>query len=383
MNTVQRTNEPALQAPAGTRRVVVFAGGGSGGHISPGLAIAERLVELDPSARCHFICSQRAIDEAMLRRAGAAFTPVPASPPSLRPAAAVRFLLNFRASRAAARDLMQREGATDVIALGGFVAAPVVSAARALGLPVLMTNLDDPPGRANRWMAPRCTRVVTAIDLPDRPGFAERVVGMPVRRCAIADQPPEECRERLGLDPGRLTLLVTGASQGSTSLNRFVTALAASDPQAFDGWQVYHLAGQGVDDEVRSAYRAAGVPAVVGPFQHEMGLAWGAASMAVSRAGASSVAEVAINAVPCLFLPYPHHADRHQHRNAQPLVASGGAAIADDLVDPGANLTHAGSRLRALLTDAPRREAMRAALSGRRPPDAAAAIASLVRQGIA
>lgn len=375
------TESIARSAP----RVVLFAGGGSGGHISPGLAIAERLAEQAGDVRTLFFCSQRAIDETMLRHAGVSFTPVPATPPSLKPPALIRFVRNFRRSRRIAREAMRRESVTDVVALGGFVAAPVVAAARSLGIPVLMTNLDDPPGRANRWMAPRCTMVITAIDLPDRPGFAERVVGMPVRRCAISDRPRPICRTRLGLDADRPTLLITGASQGSTSINRFVMSVASSDPECFHerAWQVYHLCGdaQGdasTADELRRIYEDAGIPAVVEPFQHEMGLAWGAADLAISRAGASSVAEAAVNAVPTLFLPYPFHADQHQTRNARPLVEVDGAMIATDHVDPDRNVREIGPVLRSLMTDAARLTTMRDALTAHAPPDAAGEIASLI-----
>jgi UDP-N-acetylglucosamine--N-acetylmuramyl-(pentapeptide) pyrophosphoryl-undecaprenol N-acetylglucosamine transferase len=358
--------------------VIVFAGGGSGGHISPGLAVAERLAERDEDVRCLFICSDRPIDAHMLERAGASFAPVPARPPSTRPRAVVRFVRAFRRSRSACVRLLETEQATHVVAMGGFVSAPAVSAARAARVPVTLVNLDEPPGRANRWIARRCNEVWSAVDLPERPGFATRTVGLPVRRCAIASGDAATCRARLGLEPDRRTLLVTGASQGSTSLNRFVTELAASRPDAFRDWQILHLAGsEGVDD-VTAAYERSGTQARVEPFLDEIGLAWGAATLSVSRAGANSVAEVAANAVPTLFLPYPFHRDMHQRRNAQPLVDAGGAAVADDRVRPEDNVATAGPVLVALMSDADALAAMRTRLTTHRPPDAADAIAGLL-----
>src|SRR5262245_62106488 len=119
-------------------RSIIFAGGGSGGHISPGLAIAERLKEISPTTRVIFVCSQRPIDALMLIQAGAEFVPVPATPPSIRPLAAVRFLLNFRASKRLVRRLIRERNVQQVVALGGFIAAPAVSAAQSLNVPVML-----------------------------------------------------------------------------------------------------------------------------------------------------------------------------------------------------------------------------------------------------
>jgi UDP-N-acetylglucosamine--N-acetylmuramyl-(pentapeptide) pyrophosphoryl-undecaprenol N-acetylglucosamine transferase len=110
-------------------KTVILAGGGSGGHISPGLAIAERIAELDRHAASIFICSQREIDRSMLSDAGAEFFPVPATPPSKNPIAACRFLVNFQASKSIIKRLIRERRVSQVITLGGFVAAPAVIAA--------------------------------------------------------------------------------------------------------------------------------------------------------------------------------------------------------------------------------------------------------------
>ncbi len=362
---------------------VMLAGGGSGGHISPGLAVAERLAERG-GVETIFVCSDRAIDARMLDAAGADYRRLPARPPSARPLAALRFLRAFRRSRAICIDLIRSRRVDHVLALGGFVAAPAVAAARRCGTPVTLLNLDRPPGRANRWIARSCGHVWTAIDLPDRPGFAERCVGLPVRRIALAppaDAPggsPADLRRAIGLAPDRLTLFVTGASQGATSVNAFLTAFVEAQPSCFDGWQIHHVTGERDADGVRLAYRRAGVPAHVEPFRDEMGVAWGAADAAVSRAGANSVAEVAANAVPTLFLPYPYHRDQHQRFNAGPLVERGAALIAEDRRTASGNVRHVGPILARLLQDHAAREAMRGRLREHAPADAAVAIAALL-----
>lgn len=353
------------------RASIVLAGGGTGGHISPGIAIAEALQEVAPEFDRVFACSTRAVDARMLEHVGADFTPIEAEGLSLQPAKLLRFARSFLAGRAAARALLEHRRACAVIALGGYVTGPVVDAARKLRIPVLLVNLDATPGKANRWVARHARRILTACPTPSRPDFAERVVGMPVRRAAIASLSPRAARERLGLDPGLHTLLVTGASQGAASLNELLRLLLEQERAAFGGWQVLHLVGNADPAPMEAAYRAASVRARVVPFLHEMGLAWGAADLALSRAGANSVAEALLNAVPTVYAPYPYHADLHQKWNAQPSHDEGIAVLCDDLIDAARNRATLGAALVSLMTDQARRDAMRTKLLAR-PREAAA-----------
>jgi UDP-N-acetylglucosamine--N-acetylmuramyl-(pentapeptide) pyrophosphoryl-undecaprenol N-acetylglucosamine transferase len=355
--------------------VVILAGGGTGGHISPGIAIAERVAELEPAARCVFACSRREVDREMLTHAGAEFEAIPAEGLSLRPSRLVRFVRAYLAGRRAARTLLDRVDASVVVSLGGYVTGPVAAAARARGTPVLLVNLDAAPGKANRLVARGARKVLTACPTPALPGFAERVVGMPVRRQALAPAGRRACAERLALDPSRRTLLVTGASQGATSLNDLVAILLREHRAAFDGWQALHLVGRADPAPVEAAYREAGVPAKVVAFLHDMGLAWGAADLALSRAGANSVAEAILNRVPTVFAPYPYHADEHQRHNAEPYAREGLAALAKDEIDAERNLGTLGAALVGLMTGDAARDAMRAALEARPADDAAREIA--------
>jgi UDP-N-acetylglucosamine--N-acetylmuramyl-(pentapeptide) pyrophosphoryl-undecaprenol N-acetylglucosamine transferase len=247
-----------------------------------------------------------------------------------------------------------------------------------MGVPVTLINLDVTPGRANRSVARWAQRVWSAVPAQGLPGWDGQVLGFPVRRSAIAPGDAAQCRVQLGLDPMRHTLLVTGASQGATSLNRFMPHFAEAMPELLEGWQVLHLAGTLPEELLKSwrdRYAAAGVRALVLPFLHRMGLAWGAADVALTRAGANSVAEAEINRVPCLFVPYPHHRDLHQRENARALVEAGAAAIALDAVIPENNMAVMGRLLESLLSDGPSRDRMQAALAARPRVDAAMEIA--------
>lgn len=370
----ESSSQPLTVAP----KCVLLAGGGSGGHISPGLAIAERMKSIDPGCRPVFACSRRPIDAQMLDEAGAEHVAIAAEPMSLRPRKLLRCMRSFLEGRAEVLRMIDRLRPSWVVSLGGFVTAPVVHAARARGVPVLLVNLDATPGRANRWVARRAREVVSAIPTPTLPGFARAIIGMPLRRLALAPAEQAACREQLGLLPGVRTLLVTGASQGANSLNDFMLLLAQRQPGAFREWQVLHLCGPGASggpERFEAGYRRAGVHAVVLPFLHRMGLAWGAADVALSRAGANSVGEAAANHVPTVFVPYPYHADLHQMHNAMPLVEQGAAVLAKDAIEPEANLRALGEPLLALMQDDAARRAMRARLEARSEPDAAERIA--------
>ncbi len=374
-------------APSSKRadcRTIVFAGGGSGGHISPGLAIAERLVEsgggagVDTVVDPLFLCSSRAIDRTFLSETSFRFESLEAAPFGLRPSAMLRFIRGFRRSDHTTRSLLSACVRPCVVALGGFVSVPVVHAATRCGIPTVLLNLDAVPGKANRLLARRCDIVLSAVETPCVPQFAERVVGLPVRRAAIAPGDAAHCRQALGLEAERPTLLITGASQGSASMNSMMAALLDEEAAAFESWQVYHLCGPTDLDRLRQAYVRAGVRAVVEPFLREMGLAWGAADLVVSRAGANSVAEARANAAPTLFLPYPYHRDLHQQHNARPMADLGGAVVERDAIEPSANLAGPGRILRELMSDQLRRQAMREVLLANRPDDAASLVAKIV-----
>jgi UDP-N-acetylglucosamine--N-acetylmuramyl-(pentapeptide) pyrophosphoryl-undecaprenol N-acetylglucosamine transferase len=352
---------------------LLFAGGGSGGHIFPALAIAERVAELDPAVRCVYACSDRPVDARVLQ--GRETLVLPARPWSWRPGAAWRFARGFAAGRRRVGAALRERGVHHVVSTGGFVAAPAVAAARTMGIPCTLVNLDAVPGKANRWMARRCARVVSAVPC----GLRGEVTGMPLRRAALTCEDAASSRRRFaGLDPLTPTLLVCGGSQGAATLNRLMSDLVATRPGDFSGWQVLHISGEEAAPPLRADYAAARIRAVVLAFTDQMGSAWGAADLALSRAGAGSVAEAAANGVPVLFLPYPFHRDHHQERNARPLCAAGGALVCRDHVDPQANSRDAGEHLLRLMRDEANRRAMRAALLRRPRPDAALAIARMI-----
>ncbi len=364
-----------------TSRTILFAGGGSGGHIFPNLAVLERLREAEPGGAggpgvsAHFLVSQRPLDEHILAKEGQPFTALPALPLVFRPKALLRFYQAYKQSEQAALELIARTNASAMVATGGYVSGPAVSAAHKAQIPVALLNLDAVPGRANRFLANKATEVFTVYST-DQLRRAQQI-GMPLRRSAIGKVGVEKARWDLGLRPDLETILVFAGSQGATSINQMMMELftRAQHRQAVSNWQVIHLTGPGEQAVVQRAYEQAGVRARVEAFCNQMGLVWSAATVAISRAGAGSVAEAWANAVPTIFMPYPYHKDEHQRFNAEPIVNAGAALLHHDLIDPIENVNQIAGPLKALMSNEHRLSKMRAQLSDSRPPDGAAVVA--------
>lgn len=376
-----------------SRKSFIFAGGGTGGHIFPALAIAEAMRAVE-DVRAHVVCSDREVDAGLLGRAVAdrqadAFTPIPARPFGIRPGAIARLIGSWGVCVRAVRAVIEAEraesgGDVSLVALGGFVSAPAVQAARAERVPVSLVNLDVVPGLANRWVARRASLRFAAVAEPARPaGFRWEIVNPVVRRAVIEGPGARASRITLGLDPDAPTLLVTGGSLGAHTINTFVAAFLERHGGVLrnGGWQVLHQCGRDDGEMLSHAYASADVPGVVVPTVAAMGHAWAAADCAVARAGAGTVAEVWATATPTLFLPYPYHADQHQRLNAERLVVCGGAVLGEDLIDAERTLGAHGGTLLTLIEDEMHRDSMRTALRALGPADGASKIGERLLAG--
>ena len=356
---------------------VIFAGGGTGGTVGPGIAIAERLLDLEPALKILFVCSDRAVDRRLLDPGGWSCCPTPACSPSAKPQAAFRFASGWVRTRRLVREILADPSRTRVVALGGFVAPPVVREAVHRGVPVDLLNLDRVAGRANQWIAKRAERILTAVPT-ELPG-ALPPTGMPLRRCVLPEGSAETCRLSLGLDPDRPTLLITGASQGARSIDQFLLHLLPRHSDWFDGWQILHLASEDSTALLEEEYSVSGIHAVVLPFLDRMGAAWGAADLAITRGGASSIAELTASRTPSIVLPYPWHEDNHQLRNATELEQAGAIVIRRDPAKGLAAITALESSLAILLRTPDARAKMKASFPTV-DDDAAAILARVILQ---
>ncbi len=369
-----------------TSSTYIFAGGGTGGHIYPALAIAEHLARLEPDAEFKFIVSEREIDRQILSQSDLRgmiphFVTIPALPFAGGISGLLKFRKAWKPSVTQCGELIKTaksHGRTHLVAMGGFVAAPAAAAAKAAGVPVTLVNIDAVPGKANRLIARDAARVLTTYKVDASPSWQQ--IPPIVRSIAIAPASQEDCRRKLGLRPDALTLLVTGASQGARTINNAVVlyAQAHADDLRAKGIQIIHQTGAGEDEGARLGYQTADLPFVVRPFFKEMGLIWGAADAAIGRAGAGTVAEAWANAVPTIFMPYPHHNDEHQRHNAQLLVDAGGAVVVEDQIDARANLAALEKVLPSFL-DRTSMLSRRKALRALPPPDGAKQVAQILR----
>lgn len=303
--------------------LIAIACGGTGGHLFPGLAVAGEIEAL--GAHTRVFVSEKEVDQAGLRQ-------VPADRVVRMPAAgwepgrpwvfAGSLLASWRVARSAFREMRP----SAVLAMGGFTSVAPVLAARWLGAPIFLHEANSVAGRANRclsWLARECFLSFPSAATGLRQHRA-RVTGMPVR-AQFQKQPAAGCRERLGLAPDRPTLLIMGGSQGAAGLNEaFLSALpslVAREPRL----QFLHLTGPISYERTAAAYANLGCTARVWSFVDEMEVVLGAADLAVSRAGGSSLAELAALRVPAILIPYPHAADNHQHHNARAFAEAGAA----------------------------------------------------------
>ena len=393
----------------GGRCVVLLAGGGTGGHVYPNLAVAERL---DAEAfEAVYLVSHRAVDRRVLTGAGVPASSVlalAAEPLSVRrPWATLR---GYWAARRAVRGLIAGYRAAGrsvvMVATGGFVSAPAASAAWGCGVPVGLVNLDAVAGKANRWAARFADRLFTTHAQAGWPDA--ELIGLPLRYSVIGGSVPGSggvaagevaaARMALGLPADREVLLVFAGSQGGRSVNEAMAAVAPALAGLAGDWSVLHVAGpgsgpgsglggdaggEGGDGSIarlEAAYREAGLSAVVLPYCDRMGEAWRVARLCVGRAGAGTVAEAWATRTACVFLPYPYHRDQHQKLNAAAMVEAGGGVLLADRVDPQANAVMLGPTLVGLMGSPRRLEALREALAQRDPGDGAAAVAAWVME---
>lgn len=364
-------------------KTILFLGGGTGGHIYPNLAIVERLREMTPDFSCHFLVSNRPGDAKIMVDEGLDFTAVPTRPLSMHPLQIMGVLKGIYTGKRQVGRLIREFDIACVVGTGGFVSGPAVLAATAAKLPIGLVNLDAVPGRANQRITRYATKVFSAYEtrrLPDA-----ELIGLPLRKQSIGAVDMVAARLELGLAADRKTMLVVGGSTGANSINQAMPVLVGRNDFAdvISGWQIIHITGMRDEQAVRGMYEQARVNSdvkvrVLG-YCDQMGLAWSSADVALSRGGASSVAEAWANGTPSIFLPYPYHKDQHQRLNAQPMVDVGGAVVVEDFIEAGANAESLAGVLRELLGKDGKLARMRESLAIGGRSDGAGIVAKWIR----
>jgi UDP-N-acetylglucosamine--N-acetylmuramyl-(pentapeptide) pyrophosphoryl-undecaprenol N-acetylglucosamine transferase len=320
-------------------RTVLIMAGGTGGHVFPALAIAEAL---RATRDIVWLGTRLGIEARLVPAAGYPVEWIEVE--GLRGKGLGRWLIapvRLLKAVAQARQALARRRPGVVLGLGGFASGPGGVAAWLAGAPLVIHEQNAVAGLTNRWLA----RIATLIaeGFPGSFPAAQRAVyvGNPVRPEIAALPPP---RERFGSRSGPIRLFVFGGSQGSLALNRLVPAAVALLPASRRPW-VLHQSGAKDSDATASAYREAGVQADVRPFIDDMAAAYANADLVISRAGASTVAELAAAGVGAILVPYPSAADDHQARNAEWL---GRVSAAQVVPEAGLTAAELANRLATL-----------------------------------
>ena len=328
-------------------RRVVLVGGGTAGHVYPALAVAKAYQEAIPAVEILFFGTADGFEARLVPRSGYALSIVRSSPiMGQNMASKARALGSLSGATLRARRLLQRGGADLVIGLGGYASVPTLLAARTLGILTAIHECNASAGLANKMLG----WVVDRVYL----GFETAAHQFPARRTLVTGNPVRPDVAALALEPRRpatpgrpARILVTGGSQGSAFLNQHVPALLIRLASQSLGVEVIHQTGQRDDSGVPEAYRSGNVQATVVPFIDDMPGAYRWADMAITCAGAATLAELAIIGLPALLVPLSSAAHNHQVDNAAAFAqACGGSWVREDRWNPEELTPQIGALLR-------------------------------------
>jgi UDP-N-acetylglucosamine--N-acetylmuramyl-(pentapeptide) pyrophosphoryl-undecaprenol N-acetylglucosamine transferase len=351
---------------------VMIAGGGTGGHLFPGIAVVEELRRRNVGLDVTYVGTERGIEARVIPGMRDRLELLDVTPLKGNDAAGfMKSLMKLPGAWSRAVSILREVEPEVVIGVGGYASGPMLLAAASLGIPTALMEQNAQVGLTNRMLAPVVGRAyLTFEDTAAHFGSKARVVGNPVRRAfvdaarlALSDPDAFELRAR--------RVLILGGSQGAKALNEKLPEALAKAGLAERGIEVLHQTGVSMQAEVEARYEALGLRAEVVSFIDDMARAYTNSQLVIARAGATTLAEICAIGRPSILVPYPHAADDHQAKNADALERVGAAiAIRQDALDDERLV----NEINALLDDCERRSAMASAAREQGRPDAAAAI---------
>jgi UDP-N-acetylglucosamine--N-acetylmuramyl-(pentapeptide) pyrophosphoryl-undecaprenol N-acetylglucosamine transferase len=348
---------------------VVFAGGGTGGHLFPGLAVARRLADIVPAVHITFAGPGKPLEQKHVPAAGFDYLTLPCQPWPRHLRDVIGFVADNLAGFHTASQFLTQENVATVIGLGGYTSVPMARAAVRQGIPLLLLEQNVIPGRATRWLARSASLICTSF--PDThkhlpAGCHVQWTGNPIRDGFRRAE--SQTRQ----------ILVLGGSSGARSLNEQVPLALAEVRQLLTEWRIVHQSGPADAAATRALYRRLKLDATVCPFVDDMPRVLSRTELAICRAGGSTLAELTAAGVPALFIPYPHAVNDHQRLNAEVLVAAGGAAMLDERHAFGRLDQRLAAVVRELLSNPMKRAAMARATHQFAKPQAATEVATFV-----
>ncbi len=352
-----------------------IACGGTGGHLFPGLAVAEVLHQRGHEVL--LLVSEKEIDTVALHHHlefRIEKLPSIAMPSGFSPAF-IRFVGRTWESFSYCKELYRRYRPTAVLGMGGFTSAVPVFAAHLFNIPSYIHESNAIAGRANRLTARWAKKVLLGFEA-SASSFTKNsweVTGTPIRRELKERLPREQALARFKLSPEYQTILVMGGSQGAGPINQLLfksAALLRNFPL-----QLIHFTGEQDDHLAAVNYQREGIAAYVAAFHHHMNEAYCAADIVISRAGAASLSEISYFGLPSLLIPFPFAAEKHQHHNAHIFHQAGAAEVLEESSITPQQLVRL---LVNLLSDSERRERMARAAKKILPADAALSVANSI-----
>jgi UDP-N-acetylglucosamine--N-acetylmuramyl-(pentapeptide) pyrophosphoryl-undecaprenol N-acetylglucosamine transferase len=303
---------------------LVVTGGGTGGHLFPGIAVAEAIMAERVGSQVLFIGTDRQIDSQVLGQSPFATASLQCQGLKGKSiSAALAALVQLPLAFGKAIAILRKFDPDLVLGVGGYVTGPVVLAAKVLGIPTCIHEQNSIPGLANKMLGKFVDRIFLSI--PGSESFFPKgrflLTGNPVRSAILA------CNNFQAEKRGA-ALLVIGGSQGAHRLNTLVAdGLCAAKPDLPEGFLVIHQTGRHDEEKIKKQYDAAGIKSEVAPFFSDMANVYRRVDLIVSRAGATSLAEICVLGKPSILIPYPYAADNHQEHNALMVAERGGALI--------------------------------------------------------
>lgn len=359
---------------------VLVSGGGTGGHIFPAVSIANEVRRRHPDAEILFVGAEGRMEMQRVPAAGYDIKGLPVAGFDRR-----RLWRNFAVLGKLWRSLRMANGILrdfrpDIaVGVGGYASGPMLKAAQRHGIPTLLQEQNGYPGVTNKLLAKKADAICVAYDNMDRWFPADRIVmtGNPVRAAITAvTATPAEAKKALGFDPGRPLVLSVGGSLGARTVNEAISAAIPQIEKA--GAQLLWQTGKLYADECSA--KAQGHPDVhASAFIDDMAMAYRAADLVVSRAGAGTISELELVGAPVILIPSPNVAEDHQRKNALALVDKGAAVMIED-AEATAKL---GAELERLLADADARRSMSQSIKAMSRPNAASDIVDRLEQIVA
>jgi len=301
---------------------LIIAGGGTGGHLFPGISVAEEFLGRDESNEVLFVGTEKGIESRIIPQLGRKLECIPASGVRGKNGfAQLKGLALFAFGYAESRKILKRFKPDLVLGVGGYASAPLCLAARGMQISNFIHEQNAIPGLTNRLLARFADKVFISLEESAKffPGAKIMMTGNPLRR-AILDQVNESEAEEAPYEKSRCNLLIFGGSQGARSINKAVMAAIPYLSGSIDGISIVHQTGQNDHAEVIEGYQIHGVAAEVLQFIDDMASAYKNADIVVCRAGATTIAEITASGKTCIFIPFPHAVDDHQRKNAEALL---------------------------------------------------------------